>query len=67
MKAGQKLTPAGRVTRKEVEQIGERFEHRGRGAISNPSGRFETDKRVAFDDGWDTIEDAPEPIETTLT
>jgi DNA repair photolyase len=33
---------------------------KGRGAASNRSGRFEAEQRVAFDDGWGTIdEDAP--------
>lgn len=40
---------------------------RGRGARSNASGRFESQVREAFDDGW-TLED-PEPgqLKTTLT
>lgn len=40
---------------------------RGRGARSNASGRFESQSREAFDDGW-TLED-PEPVQlrTTLT
>ncbi|MDF2901564.1 MAG: nitrogenase cofactor biosynthesis protein NifB, partial [Phenylobacterium sp.] len=40
---------------------------RGRGARSNASGRFESQAREAFDDGW-TLED-PEPaqLKTTLT
>jgi len=40
---------------------------RGRGARSNASGRFESQTREAFDDGW-TLED-PEPVQlrTTLT
>ncbi|MCM2291307.1 PA0069 family radical SAM protein [Allorhizobium sp. BGMRC 0089] len=32
---------------------------RGRGAGLNPSGRFETRERIAFDDGWDSLEDLP--------
>lgn len=28
---------------------------RGRGAQSNHSGRFETERRTAFDDGWETM------------
>ena len=67
MKAGQKLKASGRVTREDVDEIGERFEHRGRGAISNPTGRFEPEERDAFDDGWDTIEEVADPIDTTLT
>jgi hypothetical protein len=38
---------------------------KGRGALSNESGRFEQWRREAFDDGW-TPEEV-RPIETTLT
>jgi DNA repair photolyase len=40
---------------------------KGRGAASNASGRFEIEQRVAFDDGWDTIDEEPPPLATTLT
>ncbi len=39
---------------------------RGRGARSNVTGRFEHRAAEAFDDGWDTVEDAP-PLRTTVT
>jgi len=32
---------------------------RGRGAVSNASGRFETEVRVSVDDGWDSQDDLP--------
>src|SRR5712671_6841120 len=32
---------------------------RGRGAVSNASGRYEPMARVAFDDGWQNLEDLP--------
>jgi DNA repair photolyase len=32
---------------------------RGRGALSNPSGRFETERREWVDDGWGVLEDLP--------
>src|SRR5207342_1420505 len=32
---------------------------RGRGAQSNASGRFEPEARVAFDDGWQSLDDLP--------
>ena len=38
---------------------------RGRGAQSNQSGRFETMRREAFDDGWET-DDLP-PLKTTVS
>lgn len=42
---------------------------KGRGAITNPAIRFDRHNTVAFDDGWDTLEDdAAElpPLATTL-
>src|SRR3979490_2927800 len=39
---------------------------RGRGAQSNDSGRFEAEARVAFDDGWQSLDDLP-PFKTTVT
>jgi len=38
---------------------------RGRGALSNMSGRFEKQSRVAFDDGWDRDEELP-PFRTRV-
>jgi DNA repair photolyase len=39
---------------------------RGRGAQSNASGRYEPLARVAFDDGWHSLEELP-PFKTTVT
>src|SRR6202008_3967380 len=36
-------------------------------AASNDSGRFEAERRVAFDDGWGTADEKPAPLTTTLT
>jgi DNA repair photolyase len=36
---------------------------RGRGAVSNASGRFEPHARSVFDDGWESLEDLP-PFKT---
>src|SRR3979411_405502 len=44
----------------------ERERRRGRGAQSNDSGRFEAEGRVAFDDGWQSLDDLP-PFKTTVT
>ncbi len=38
---------------------------RGRGALSNTSGRFETHARVSFDDGWVSDEELP-PLKTRV-
>jgi DNA repair photolyase len=43
----------------------ERGRRRGRGAQSNASGRFEAEAKVAFDDGWQSLEDLP-PFKTTV-
>ena len=40
---------------------------KGRGAGSNESGRFETEKRMPFDDGWGSSEDEPARLATTLS
>jgi DNA repair photolyase len=39
---------------------------KGRGAASNDTGRFESEKRAVFDDGWDHGENEPPPPETRL-
>ncbi len=39
----------------------------GRGARSNASGRYEADRREAFDDGWTEDDEAPTPLRTTLS
>ena len=38
---------------------------RGRGAQSTPSGRYEPLARIAFDDGWQTLEELP-PFKTEV-
>ncbi len=67
MRTGQKLNKNGRVGREQVAETAERFQHRGRGAISNQTGRFEPETRHAFDDGWDTIEEDADKLETVVT
>lgn len=67
MRTSQKLKKTGRVTLLETATTAERFHHRGRGAVSNQTGRFEPETRDAFDDGWDTIEDEADRLQTTLS
>src|ERR1700761_109304 len=43
----------------------ERGRRRGRGAQSNTSGRFEAEARVAFDDGWQSLDELA-PFKTTV-
>ncbi|MDE2661039.1 MAG: PA0069 family radical SAM protein [Acidobacteriota bacterium] len=39
---------------------------RGRGAVSNPAGRFEALREEAFDDGWDARDPPPERVPTEV-
>ncbi|HSN23143.1 MAG TPA: PA0069 family radical SAM protein, partial [Methylomicrobium sp.] len=41
--------------------------HKGRGALSNISGRFEKETREAFDDDWGSIDDSSVSVPTTLS
>jgi DNA repair photolyase len=41
--------------------------HKGRGAVSNRSGRFEPESRAAFDDGWGSIDEPATPLDTQVT
>jgi len=56
-------TPAGDFVDDATGLLGLVVDHerrRGRGAISNASGRYEPLARIAFDDGWSTLEDLPD-------
>jgi DNA repair photolyase len=39
---------------------------RGRGAVGNPSGRYEPLHREQIDDGWDNVDAPPPPLRTTI-
>jgi DNA repair photolyase len=39
---------------------------KGRGAVSNPGGRFEPLSRAAVDDGWEVAEEDPPPLRTVV-
>jgi len=54
-------TPAG-----DMGSPVDRERRRGRGTSSNASGRYEPQARVAFDDGWQILEQLP-PFKTTVT
>ena len=53
--------PAG-----EPGSLVDRERRRGRGSLSNATGRYEPLARVAFDDGWQGLEELP-PFKTTVT
>src|ERR1700710_2594121 len=57
--------PAGAAPFPELAVAIERVRRRGRGAQSNDSGRFEAEARVAFDDGWQSLDELP-PFKTTV-
>src|SRR6201987_2729040 len=57
--------PAGATSFPELGIAIEGERRRGRGAQSNPSGRYEAEARVAFDDGWQSLEELP-PFKTTI-
>src|ERR1700748_146367 len=58
--------PAGATSFPELAVAIDRERRRGRGAQSNASGRYEAEARVAFDDGWQSLEELP-PFKTTVT
>ncbi len=66
MRTTQKLKKTGRVNLLETTQVAMRLQQRGRGAISNQTGRFEPETRHIFDDGWDTVEEDAPKLRTTL-
>ena len=60
--------PAGVYVDDATELLGVVVEHerrRGRGAQSNASGRYEPLARIAFDDGWRSLDELP-PFKTTV-
>ncbi|MFQ5768255.1 MAG: radical SAM protein, partial [Acidobacteriota bacterium] len=40
---------------------------RGRGAVGNPAGRFESSRTVPFHDGWNSLEGPPPSLPTQVT
>src|SRR3954464_12048627 len=70
--------PAGKFTAKHlgskssladrgIPDVGiARDRRRGRGTLSNQSGRYEPVARIAFDDGWQSLEELP-PFATTVS
>src|SRR6266481_664387 len=72
--AGSKLTTKplggksiGSMADRGIPDIGiARDRRRGRGTLSNQSGRYEPIARIAFDDGWQSLEELP-PFATTVS
>jgi DNA repair photolyase len=62
-------TPAGEYVDDATSLLGLVVEHerrRGRSAQSNASGRYEVQARIAFDDGWRSLDELP-PFKTQVT
>jgi len=63
--------PAGGLVRGGPDTSGlmdsavDRERRRGRGTLSNASGRYEPVARIAFDDGWQSLEELP-PLRTEV-
>src|SRR3984957_6622953 len=53
--------PAG-----EPGSVVDRERRRGRGTLTNATGRYEPLARIAFDDGWESLEELP-PFQTSVT
>lgn len=49
-----------------MRAIDRRVVEKGRGAVTNPAGRFEAARLEAFDDGWNSLDDPPRRTGTTL-
>jgi DNA repair photolyase len=62
----RKITAASPAPVVEHRTSVDRDRRRGRGAHSNASGRYEALARIAFDDGWQSLDDLP-PFKTTVT
>jgi DNA repair photolyase len=66
---GLPSAPAGVRVDDATELLSLVVEHerrRGRGALTNATGRYEPLARIAFDDGWSSLEDLP-PFKTTVS
>ncbi len=50
-----------------MDMPGSVMARKGRGAASNETGRFESERRVAFDDGWGSAEGEPGRLATVLS
>ena len=67
MTDNQKVPKKGRITSEQVAHVKANQLHRGRGATSNLTGRYESETRESFDDGWGFLEEDSEKIRTSLT
>ena len=50
-----------------MTQINYRLQRKGRGTVSNETGRFERHAYEAFDDGWGSLDEDLPPLKTEIT
>jgi len=50
-----------------MDEVNPAAPRKGRGAISNATGRFEAEQRAVFDDGWGSADAEPRRLDTTYT
>ncbi len=65
MKPAESLRRA--LDRRGSSEAPESPPRKGRGAIANEAGRYESLSREAFDDGWSSEDEEPTPLRTSLT
>jgi DNA repair photolyase len=49
-----------------MRSVDRRLIEKGRGAVTNPAGRFEATRHEAADDGWGSLDELPRRAETVL-
>ena len=57
----QKIPVSGRLAKADLVGLSPELPHKGLGAVSNPTGRFETQKTEVFYDDWCKDEDELTP------
>lgn len=68
-RAGGRPRPSALAEEAAETVLGARIEadrRRGRGAVTNASGRYEAEARVGFDDGWGSLDELP-ALKTEVT
>src|SRR5690242_14859361 len=50
-----------------MDTVANAMRRKGRGALSNATGRYEPTQRVLVDDGWGSADEEPPPLSTSFT
>jgi len=62
----QKLARSGHIRKADLNRVKVPMTQKGRGALSNQSGRFEPDRREDIDDGWAEPDRPVAPLRTEI-